>query len=138
MPDTSNIANAVIALLGGDSTLLTLCPNGVYYDEAPPGSTRFVIVSMVAGFDEPMFGARAFEQGLYLVKAVMLSTAGGDIKAAAARIDVLLEQQPLTVTGYSVSTMRREEPVRYTEVDELDKSIRWFHRGGRYQVVASS
>lgn len=138
MPDTSNIANAVIALLGADATLLGYCPNGVYYDEAPPDSTRFVIVSFVTAHDEPMFGARAFEDGLYLVKAVMLSTAGGDIKAAAARIDTLLEQQPLTVSGYSVTLMRREEPLRETEVDEVDASIRWFHRGGRYQVVASS
>lgn len=137
MADTSVIANAIIALLGADSTLLGLCPNGVYYDEAPPGSTRFVIVSLVDAVDEPMFGARAFEDGLYLVKAVMLSTAGGDIKAAAARIDVLLEQQPLSATGYSVTVMRRENPIRDTEVDDVDKSIRWFHRGGQYRVVAS-
>ena len=138
MPDTSNIANAIISLLGADATLLALVPNGVYYDEAPPNSTRFVIVSLVEGNDEPMFGARAFEEAQYLVKAVMLSTAAGDIKSAAARIDTLLEQQPLTATGYSVTTMRRVEPIRVTEVDEIDKSIRWYHRGGRYEVVASS
>jgi len=138
MPDSSNIDNALIALLGADATLLALVPNGVYYDEAPPGSTRFVIVSLADQRDEPMFRGTAYEDGLYLVKAVMLSTAGGDIKAAAARIDVLLDQQPLTVSGYSVSIMRRESRVRMTEVDDVDNSIRWFHRGGRYQVVASA
>lgn len=138
MPDSSNIENALIALLGADATLLGLCPNGVYYDEAPAGSTRFVIVSLVDEQDGQMFGARAFEDATYLVKAVMLSTAAGDIKSAAARIDTLLEQQPLTVTGYGVSIMRRDSRVRSTEVDDVDKSIRWFHRGGRYQVVASS
>lgn len=138
MADSSDIENALIAKLAADATLLGLCPNGVYYDEAPPGSTRFVIVSLVDETDEPMFSARAFEDALYLVKAVMLSTAGGDVKSAAARIDVLLDQQPLTVTGYNVSLMRRESRVRVTEVDDLDKSIRWFHRGGRYQVVAST
>lgn len=138
MPDSSAIDNGLIALLGADATLLTLVPNGVYYDEAPPGSTRFVIVSLTDQHDEPMFSGRAFEDGLYLVKAVMRSDANGDIRAAAARIDALLEQQPLTVAGYGVSIMRRESRVRETEVDEVDKSIRWFHRGGRYQVVASS
>jgi hypothetical protein len=137
MSDSSDIDNAVIALLGADATLLGYCPNGVYWDEAPPGSTRFVIVSMVEEHDEPMFRSRAFEQGLYLVKAVMLSTAAGNIKSAAARIDALLEQQSLTVSGYDVSILRRDSRVHYTEVDDNNASLRWQHRGGRYLVVAS-
>lgn len=138
MPDSSDLDNALIAKLGADVTLLGYCPNGVFWDEAPPGSTRFVIVSMVDQHDEPQFSGRAFEDALYLVKAVMLSTASGDVKAAAARIDALLDQQSLTATGYGVSLMRREARVRITEVDDVDNSIRWFHRGGQYRVVASS
>jgi hypothetical protein len=136
--DSSDIDNALIAKLGGDATLLTLCPNGVYWGEAPPGSTRFVVVSMADQLDEPMFSGRAFENALYLVKAVMLSTAAGDIKGAAARIDVLLDQQPLTVSGYGVSIVRRETRERQTEPDAVDPSIRWYHRGGTYRLVASS
>lgn len=138
MPDSSDIDNAVIAKLGADATLLALAPNGVFYAEAPPGSTRFVIVSLVDEDDVLMFGGRAFENALYLVKAVMLSTAGGDIKAAAARIDTLLHEQPLTVSGYSVTTMRRESRERATEVDDVDPALRWQHRGGIYRVVASA
>ncbi len=138
MADSSAIDNALIALLGADATLLALCPNGVYWGESPPGSTRFVIVSFVEEHDEPQFGGRAFEDGMYLVKAVMLSTAGGDIRSAAARIDALLDQQTLTVTGYSVTDMRRDSRVRQTEDDEVDASIRWFHRGGVYKVMAST
>lgn len=137
MSDSSDIDNALIAKLAADATLLALCPNGVYWGESPPLSTRFVIVSFVDEHDEPMFGGRAFEDGTYLVKAVMRSDVAGDAKAAAARIDALLDQQPLTVTGYTVTSMRRESRVRHTEVDAVDQSIRWFHRGGHYQVVAS-
>lgn len=137
MSDSSNIENAVIALLGADATLLGYCPNGAYFDESPPNSTRFVIVSLVDEHDVPMFEGRAFEDALLLVKAVMLSTAGGDVKAAAARIDTLLDQQTITVAGYNSLMLRREARVRYTEVDEVDQSIRWFHRGGQYRVVAS-
>ena len=137
MPDSSDIDAALVAKLGADATLLALCPNGVYVDEAPPNSTRFVIVSLVAEFDEPQFQGRSFEDATYLVKAVMLSTAGGNIKSAAARIDTLLEQGTLTVTGYSLMRMHRVERVRATEVDDLDASIRWHHRGGRYQVTVS-
>jgi hypothetical protein len=137
MPDSSAIDNALIAKLAADATLLGHCPNGVYWDEAPPGSTRFVIVSLIDQFDEAVFGGRAIEDALYLVKAVALSTASVNMQAAAARIDALLEDQTLTVSGYSYMTMHREARVRITEVDDVDASIRWFHRGGHYRVQMS-
>ena len=135
MSDSSDIDNALVALLGADSALLALMPNGVYIDEAPPGATRFVIVSMVDAVDEPVFGGRAFEDVLYLVEPRALSTSGGNVKAAAARIGVLLEGQPLTVSGYTWMTMHREgrSPLR-TEVDDQDASIRWNRRGAYYRV----
>jgi hypothetical protein len=138
MPDSSDIDAALVTTLSSDATLLGLCPNGVYIDEAPPGSTRFVIVSLFDARDTPVFGRRAIEHALYRVEARMLSTVpGANIKAAAARIDVLLEDQPLTVTGYTWMALHREERVRFTEVDEVDPSIRWYHRGGVYRVQMS-
>lgn len=137
MPDSSDIDTAIVTKLQTDATLAALMPDGMYIDEAPDGKRQFVIVSLVSEHDEPMFGARAFEDALYLVKAVELSTvAVKNIKAAAARIDALLENGTLTITGYGLLTMRRDERVRLTEVDSVDPSIRWQHRGGRYQVVA--
>jgi hypothetical protein len=135
--DSSDVDNALIAKLGADATLLALMPNGVYLDEAPQGSTRFVIVSLIDEHDAAMFEARAFEDALYLVKAVALSTAGGNVKDAAARIDALLENGTLAISGYKLMTMSRESRIRSTEVDEIDGSIRWQHRGGRYRVQVS-
>jgi hypothetical protein len=138
MPDTSDIVAALVMKLSADATLLGLCPNGVYVDEAPPGSTRFVIVHLIEGHDIATFGRRAIEDALYAVEARMLSTVpGANIKAAAARIDVLLEDQPLTVAGYTWMTLHRENPVRFTEVDDVDPSIRWFRRGGDYRLQMS-
>jgi hypothetical protein len=134
LPDSSDIDNAVIAKLGADAALLGLCPNGVYWAEAPPGSTRFVIVSLVAEVDEDVFGGRAFEDTVYHVTARMLSTAGGDVKAAAARIDALLQDDPLTVNGYGWMATYRETRIRDVEVDSVDPSIRWNVRGGTYRV----
>lgn len=135
--DSSVLGNALVAKLGADAALLALCPNGIYFDEAPPGATRFVIVSLVHSQDEGVFGGRAWEDHLYLVEARMLSTSNGDVHAAAARIDALLEDGSLTLDGYELMTMHREEFVRGTEVDALDASLRWTRRGGRYQVEAS-
>jgi hypothetical protein len=135
--DSSDVDNALVAKLGADSTLLALMPNGVYWDEAPQGSTRFVIVSLVDERDTAMFGSRAFEDALYLVEARALSTSGGNVKDAAARIDALLENATLAVAGYKLMVIQREERVRVTEVDDVDRSIRWQRRGGRYRVMTS-
>lgn len=140
--DSSDIDNALMALLGSDATLMGLMPNLVYWDEAPAGATKFVIVSLVDEEDVPQLGGRSFEDALYMVKAVGLSKPSAPLastvmKAAAARIDVLLDHQTLTVAGYAPMVMRREGRIRQTEVDDLDSSIRWHHRGGQYRVVMS-
>jgi hypothetical protein len=138
MPDSSDIDSALIAKLAGDATLTGLLPNGVFMDEAPPNSTRYVLVSLLSEEDAFSFQARSHEDALYLVKAVGLSTANPNIKAATARIDALLDHQPLTAAGYSPMAMYREARIRFIEVDDVDATIRWFHRGGHYRVVMST
>jgi hypothetical protein len=140
MSDSSDVDAALMAKLQGDATLAALMQPGVFVfmDEAPAGSTKFVIVSLVIGTDEPMFGGTAFEDALYLVVARELSTvAVKTIKAAAARIHALLHMGTLAPIGYGFMVMRRVERVRATEVDSVDSSIRWQHRGGRYQVMVA-
>ena len=68
------------------------------------------------------------------MKSTRRSSAGADIRAAAARIDEVLEDQPLTASGYEWMTVHREGRVRTTEVDDLNPDIRWQHRGGFYRV----
>jgi hypothetical protein len=148
MRDSSDIDAALLAHLGSDPTLLALCPNGVYFDEAAAGSTRFVIVGLADTVDVPMQGPdghRAIEDTLYMVEARMLSTAGGDIKAAAKRIDELLEDYKLQapgspgteVSGYAWMSLSRESRIRLIERDEIDPTIRWFRRGGHYRLMMS-
>lgn len=135
--DSSEIDAALAAKLVGDQTLMALATNGVYFDEAAQGATKFVVISLVDAHDEGMFGGRAYEAATYLVKYVEQGESGLNAKAAAARIDQLLELGTLTVTGYSLMSLRRDARVRYTEVDGNDASIRWQHRGGRYRILVS-
>lgn len=140
MPDSQDIDAALVAKLAGDATLAALMQSGafVFMDEAPMGSQKFVIVSLVDEADVGKFGGRSHEDALFLVEARMLSTAGGNIKTAAARIDALLEGGSLTVAGYSLMTLHRESRTRFIDVDEVDASIRWYRRGGQYRVVMST
>lgn len=142
MSNSSAIANALIAKLGASETLLALMPNGVYEGIAPEGATRFVIVSQIISVDVDVFRARAFEDALFLIQARATTKSGGDVSAAAAEIDALLDPQAgsspseatLDVTGYGLMVIKREEFVREIERDEKDASIVWKRRGGRYRV----
>lgn len=140
MADSPQIDAALLALLRADSALQTAAPHGVWLDVAPEDKTKFVIVSLLDEFDEGMFGGRAYEDALYLVKAVFRQINSEDVSAAvtaANRIDALLEDQPMTATGYTWMTTHREARVLEIEVDEVDPSIRWHHRGGHYRVQMS-
>jgi hypothetical protein len=135
MPDSSAIENALIAKLLADTALMAITSDGVFWDEAAPGNTKFVIVSLVDEHDEMQFGGRSFEDALFLVKAVALSTSGANIQTAAARIDAVLDGGTLAPSGYTLMVMQREARVRATEVDAVDPAIRWQHRGGHYRVM---
>ena len=141
MPETGAIREALIDLLQGDAALMAVMPDGVYYDAGPPNATRLVVVSLISGVDAPGFDGRAFEDLLYQVKAVALTTvanANADARTAAARIDELLERGTLVAEGYTPMVAQRVEPLDEVEVDDLDPTIRWFHRGGTYQLVMST
>ena len=144
MADSGATDAAVVAALAADQTLAALMPDGVWLEEAPPGLSRYVIVSPVASVDTHQFGGRAFEDVTYLVKAVERSTSGGGARAAAARIDAVLEGGLLQLdgspaTGYGFVSMVREGQVGpVVEVDPVDPGIRWQHRGGFYRVVVTA
>jgi len=143
VPDSSTIDGAIIAVLSNDATLKALMPDGVWFDEGPANLTAFVLVSLIAEVtiaDIGVFRAgggtrRGIEDYYYDVIAKARTTsAGNNAKAAAYRIDQLLEDQALTATGYTWMTTHRVERIRAVEVDDLNTSIHWQQRGGRYRV----
>jgi hypothetical protein len=140
-PDSSLVEDALMELLRTDATLRGICPDGVWWDSSDVKSKRYVIVSLVDHSDVAAFSedgqCRAWEDYLFLVKAVVLNSSGSSVGAAAARIDALLNDQPLTVTGFNSMAMFRENRVRNTEQDGENTAIRWLHRGGRYRVQVS-
>jgi hypothetical protein len=136
MPSAA-LTDALIAKLQADVDLQALLPDGVWFKVAPQGSTRFVRVSLIAGIDVPVFRGRGYEDALYRVEAVVLSSSGGDALAGAARIDELLDHQTLAIVGYGLMVLRRTAPVQDTEVDEIDAAIRWDTGGGDYQLMAA-
>jgi hypothetical protein len=136
--DSSDVDGAIVAVLLADTTLMGYCPDGVFFDEANPGAQRFVIVSLVDETDEVDYAGRCYEDALYLVKAVELSSVSSNIKAAAKRIDALLDRVLLPPpANYTEISIVREQRIRDRETDDINTSIRWDHRGGYYRVMAT-
>jgi hypothetical protein len=146
LADSSAIERALLDYLSADATLTGLMPGGVWYQVAPANLTQFVVVAIADGNDQPMFGGRAWESMLYLVKAVELSTPAAprhNARAAGDRIDALLDPQPpappaaLTITGYGVMLLEREgRRVWDVEPQTNDATLKWTHCGARYRIWA--
>ena len=140
MADASAVDTAVIATLAADAQLTAWLPGGVHFGLAPQGTTAFVLVDLdetqdIAVFAEAPAARRAIEAMTYTVQAVLPTSAMAPATQAAARIDALLEDQPLTIPGYGwLSTVRVERLRPAGEPDAGDKNIRWQHAGGRYRV----
>jgi hypothetical protein len=137
MSDSSDIDAAVSAALLGDAALMALAKDGVFFSQATPNATRFVVIDLVTALDQTAFSARAYEDVTYRVKYVEQGLNGLNAKAAAARIDAVLDGATFAIAGYSLMSVERTERVRYTDIDPVDPSIRWQHRGGLYNLKAS-
>jgi hypothetical protein len=111
-----------------------MLPDGIYLNLADPGCQRYGLVSLGMATDTAKFGRRAIEEIVYLVKAVMLKSTGGDAGAAADQIDAVLENVPLVAPGYVWSATYRIERVEYEERDDQDPVIVFKHHGGQYRV----
>lgn len=137
MIDATEVERALIGKLAADATLAGLLTDGVYYDVAPIGSTRFCIVSLSSsrGLYELADG-ETFRALIYVVKAVVLGSASADVAAADKRIQELVDRQPLDVSAAGAELMVAHwiDRIRYTETANNDV---WQHRGARYELTVT-
>lgn len=116
----------------GTLTLGTLGCTGVYRFQAPQGSVEpYVIYQQQAGTDSYTFSAQDARSLVYLVKAVDASTSGLRAAQMAERIDALLTDKPLSLSGWTNIRLRRESDVEYIETD-AGKTYQ--HYGALYRV----
>lgn len=133
---SGNVDLALIAKLAGDATLATLAPGGVFREVAPQGVAEpYVIVQLIGHRDDYQLNrAQAFEDCTYMVKAVQQANSGTAVQAVADRVQALLHNGTLTITGYRLVNLMRTERIAYVEIDE-DRDRRYQHRGGLYEVL---
>jgi hypothetical protein len=136
--NVTEVERALISKLAADATLSTLLPDGVFYDVAPIGSTKFAIVSLSTSrvLDE-LADAETFRALIYIVKAVALGSGSDTVAAADFRIQEIVDRQPLNLppaAGASLMVARWVDRIRYTEIANGEA---WQHRGARYEITVT-
>jgi hypothetical protein len=130
------VDKAVIAKLQTISS--SVIPGGVWYAVAPANvADPFVIVQLTSHIDEDyeMRGGAHIEIARYMVKAVAQDTKSTQVAAAEDAIYTALQDQPLTVAGYTHMLCHREERMRELEIDG---DLRWQHRAQTFAVWVTS
>jgi hypothetical protein len=138
---TRGINQAVLGLLQNDAPLQALLPDGIWWDLAPQGKTRFGIVTLYDHEDTGGLDDRdLYERLWYLIKATIRGADPDPALDAAERIHAILHRAnlDLTAAGYTCMACLRERYHHVTEPDPVDKTIRWHWAGGRYVMYASS
>lgn len=118
--------------LGTAGTLGLLGITGVYRMQAPQGSVEpYVVFQEQAGVDSYTFNARDARTLVYLVKVVDASPSGLRAAQAAERVDFLLTDKPLTLSGLTNLRLRRESDVEFIE---NDNGKTYQHYGALFRV----
>lgn len=135
------IRRALYGRLSGDTTLnglLATPPTGysksIYHDQAPDAAAfPFVVFGKNSGVPTDAFAKPgALETDVWLVKAVDRSTSADTADAIAARIQVLLNDATLSVSGKTHLYLRRQSDVEYPEVAD---GVLYRHAGALYRLV---
>lgn len=132
------VDTALYSLLAADvagtatGTLGQLGATGVYRAVASQGSVEpYIVFNQQTGTDSYTFSSRATRSLLYQVKAVGKGSSALTPAKMAERIDTLLTDHALSLTGWTNIRLRRESDVEYLEVANGQQ---YHHIGGLFRV----
>lgn len=101
-----------------------------------PASTRFpyVIFNKQSGIPAQNFGGNAYDNHVWLVKAVANDTSSSTAEDIAKAIDDLLDFGSITVSGGTLLFLARDSDVDFVETDG-DQTYR--HHGANYRLIVA-
>lgn len=137
------VRRGIYGKLAGDTTLNNLLgtpatgySKSIYHDQAPQGAAfPFVIFSKSTGVPTEAFGdPDAFDTDVWLVKGVDKASSADTAEAIQARIQVLLNDASLSISGSTLLYLRRQSDVQYPETVD---GVQYKHAGGLYRLVTT-
>lgn len=135
------VRRAIYGKLAGDTTLNNLLATpasgyskAIYHQTAPSGARfPYVLFNKQSGVPtEAMSDPSAYETDIWLVKAVDQNTTADPAEAVAARVQTLLNDAALSISGATHLYLRRQSDVEYEEVDQGE---RYQHVGSLYRLL---
>lgn len=131
------VREALYGLLTADLELTGLlsAPGAVHHRKAPATTgTPFVIFHRQAGRPAWTWRTRV-DEDVWLVKAVARGGSASVAEQIDERVDVLLTDAALAISGRRLLAVRRDTAVEYGEADGAET---YHHVGGLYRVVTQS
>lgn len=137
------IRRAIYGKMAGDSTLNGLLgtpatgyTKSIYYQDAPAAAHYPIVVfNKQAGTPTETFGdPSAFETDVWLIKAIDRSPSADVAESIQARLDALLSDGALSISGGTLMYLRRQSDVDYPETTD---GVRFTHAGSLYRLVYS-
>lgn len=138
------VRRALYGKLSGDTTLnglLGAAPSGysksIYYEVAPEGADfPFVVFSKQASTPSYALASRVLDEDVWLIKGVGRSEAShadaDAVDAIASRLDALLTDGTISISGRIQLYLRRESDVDYAEVED---GVIYQHAGSLYRLM---
>lgn len=133
------VRRALYGKMAGDTTLTAMLGSpasgfskAIYYEIAPQGSSfPYVIFSKQSGTPRYAISARAFDDDVWLIKAVDRSEGADAADGIASRLDALLTDGTISISGRTQLYLRRESDVDYSEVID---GVAYRHSGSYFRL----
>lgn len=134
------VRRAIYGKLAGDTTLNALLagpPAGysksIYYQDAPQGAGfPFVLLSKQASTPSYAMTARTMDNDVWLIKGVDRADSADGADGIASRLDALLTDGALSISGRTKLYLRRESDVAYAEVIDGET---YRHSGSLFRLI---
>jgi hypothetical protein len=135
-----NVRRAIHGKLRGDTTLMGMLgapPAGFTkstFDEVSPGGGEFpyIIVSQSSSVPRYALDGLAMDSDLWLIKGTDQNITADRADGIADRLDALLTDGTLSISGKTKLLLRRESAVRYSEVIDGTKYV---HSGHLFRLI---
>jgi hypothetical protein len=139
------IRRAIYGKMSGDTTLNALLgvpatgySKSIYYQVAPANAGYpFVVFQKQSGVPIYQFGTQPntsakFETDVWLIKAVDRNTSADAAETVQARLNTLLTDGTLSISGGTQMYLRRQSDVEYLEDED---GVRYQHAGSLYRLL---
>lgn len=134
----SALRDAIVLHLQADSNVTDLATGGIYPGLPPEADQQFPFISVTAHKAPAAnwaFQQVAFEDAVYLVKAIDRSTSSKVVSDINAAVRASLNLATLTITGYSSMGVMWIGDVQY---DDLEDTEQFQYEGGLYSLMAEA